>query len=379
MTLADVRTEHPLAMTTAEEVERVRAALAEAGLLGDTVRFAFFLARGAAEGRGARVQRRRRRRPALPRRPARPRQRALLGHGRLRDERRGRLAARARPGHRRASRRSSTRRVHGRRGDREGRRRAGWPRSNARGIDPTVVRAVPAVGGRRTTTPDEAGRRMLRVLRLRARTTRRTTAGRTRSTASSPTSTSPRAGSTGSSTHGAAAGAARATGNFDDPELQRAAAHDAQADRDHPARGPSFTVDGERGAGGASGTCGSASTRARAWCCTRSRSTAAADRLPGVVAEMVVPVRRPVARCGSGRTTSTPASTCSARSANSLQLGCDCLGEIHYFDAVHRRRPGRPADHPERDLHARGGLRRRSGSTPTCSPGRARPAASAAW
>ena len=43
MTLADVRTEHPLAMTTVEEVERVRAALADAGFLGDTVRFAFFL------------------------------------------------------------------------------------------------------------------------------------------------------------------------------------------------------------------------------------------------------------------------------------------------------------------------------------------------
>jgi primary-amine oxidase len=43
MTLADVRTEHPLAMTTAEEVERVRAALADAGMLGETVRFAFLL------------------------------------------------------------------------------------------------------------------------------------------------------------------------------------------------------------------------------------------------------------------------------------------------------------------------------------------------
>ena len=42
MTLADVRTDHPLAMTTTDEVDRVRAALSEAGLLPETVRFAFF-------------------------------------------------------------------------------------------------------------------------------------------------------------------------------------------------------------------------------------------------------------------------------------------------------------------------------------------------
>ena len=42
MTLADVRTDHPLAMTTTDEVDRVRAALDEAGLLSETVRFAFF-------------------------------------------------------------------------------------------------------------------------------------------------------------------------------------------------------------------------------------------------------------------------------------------------------------------------------------------------
>ena len=44
---------------------------------------------------------------------------------------------------------------------------------------------------------------------------------------------------------------------------------------------------------------------------------------------------------------------------NPLTLGCDCLGEIHYFDGTGQR-PGRPAGQdPQRDLHARGGLRRR--------------------
>ncbi|MDN5859984.1 MAG: primary-amine oxidase, partial [Pseudonocardia sp.] len=47
MTIAETRpsartADHPLEMTTADEVDRVRAALADAGLLGETVRFAFF-------------------------------------------------------------------------------------------------------------------------------------------------------------------------------------------------------------------------------------------------------------------------------------------------------------------------------------------------
>ena len=43
--------------------------------------------------------------------------------------------------------------------------------------------------------------------------------------------------------------------------------------------------------------------------------------------------------------------------ANSLELGCDCLGEITYLDAVRHRRHRRAPDHRERDLHPRGGLR----------------------
>ncbi len=42
MTLAETRISHPLAMTSVEEVDAVRAALATAGLLGEHVRFAFF-------------------------------------------------------------------------------------------------------------------------------------------------------------------------------------------------------------------------------------------------------------------------------------------------------------------------------------------------
>ena len=40
--------------------------------------------------------------------------------------------------------------------------------------------------------------------------------------------------------------------------------------------------------------------------------------------------------------------------ANSLELGCDCLGEIRYFDVVSARQPG-SRDNQERDLPARRG------------------------
>ena len=45
------------------------------------------------------------------------------------------------------------------------------------------------------------------------------------------------------------------------------------------------------------------------------------------------------------------------RMTQSLTLGCDCLGEIHYFDATLASEHGEPYVDRERDLHARGGLR----------------------
>ena len=38
----------------------------------------------------------------------------------------------------------------------------------------------------------------------------------------------------------------------------------------------------------------------------------------------------------------------------SLDVGCDCLGEIRYLDAVRARLPRRAAHHPQRHLHPRG-------------------------
>ena len=45
------------------------------------------------------------------------------------------------------------------------------------------------------------------------------------------------------------------------------------------------------------------------------------------------------------------------RMTQPLTLGCDCLGEIHYFDATLANEQGEPWVDRERDLHARGGLR----------------------
>ena len=67
------------------------------------------------------------------------------------------------------------------------------------------------------------------------------------------------------------------------------------------------------------------------------------------------------------------------RYANSLELGCDCLGDITYLYARHRRRVRQPPRDPQRHLHARGGLRNPLRSTPTCGPASTTPAATAAW
>ena len=76
-----------------------------------------------------------------------------------------------------------------------------------------------------------------------ARTTRRTRPGPTRSTASSPTSTSSHRDGRPASSTTRRAGARRA-GQLRRPRAGRPAAHDPEADRDHPARGPSFTLEG---------------------------------------------------------------------------------------------------------------------------------------
>ena len=129
-------------------------------------------------------------------------------------------------------------------------------------------------------------------------------------------------------------------------------------------RSPSRTASPSRSTAtscaGRTGRCGSASTTARA-----SSSTARlpdGDELRPIAhrisfAEMVVPYRDPspdhhrrtaydIGEWGLGFMTT------------SLELGCDCLGEITYVDAVLHDSRGRAVHDHERHLHARGGRRR---------------------
>ena len=62
-------------------------------------------------------------------------------------------------------------------------------------------------------------------------------------------------------------------------------------------------------------------------------------------------------RASTGAATSTPASTASAGPPTPLTLGCDCLGEIRYLDAVMPDADGEPRTIAQRDLHPRGGRR----------------------
>ena len=99
--------------------------------------------------------------------------------------------------------------------------------------------------------------------------------------------------------------------------------------------GPSFTVDGWK-VSWQNWSSASASRRAKAWCCTSS-AISDGGRLRSIIyrasiTEMVVPYADPTAEAFLANAPSTPASTAWASCANALELGCDCLGQIHYFD-----------------------------------------------
>ena len=96
---------------------------------------------------------------------------------------------------------------------------------------------------------------------------------------------------------------------------------------------------------GSAGRCGSASTRARAWSSTRvgyeddGRVRPIAHRLS--FAEMVVPYRDPTGE-HERRTAFDIGEWGLGFMTTSLELGCDCLGEIGYLDAVVHDSHGEP-------------------------------------
>ena len=182
-----------------------------------------------------------------------------------------------------------------------------WPRRGITDLD--LVRPCPLSAGD-FDLPGEKGRRLLRVLSFLRATARKTTAGRTRSTAWSPTSTSSAQRVVELIDHATCRSRPRRATST--TRVRRAAAHHAEADRDHPARGPSFTVDGDVVTLGGLAVPGRV-RRPRgprpapdlAATATGERPSSTAPRSPRW--SCPTPTR---ARCGSGRTTSTPASTC---------------------------------------------------------------------
>jgi primary-amine oxidase len=318
---------HPLDMTSAEEVDRVRAALDAAGLLGETVRFAFFApeeppkADVLAHADGAAVDRR---------------FRAVLldlATGRSRD-----TVVSATSGEV-VSRRDVDPPRDGQppiidaefemiedvlNGSEE------WTQALARrGIDPAAVRAVPLSAGV-YDYPDEVGRRMVRAFGFRQDherdhpwahpidglvayvdlTDRRVT--RVIDAAEVPVPAGP--------------------GNFDDPAVTGPPRTTLKPIEITQPEGASFTVEGNR-------------VRWEGWDLRVGFNEREGVTLHQIgydgrpivyrasVAEMVVPYADPAPvrfwqnyfDCGEYMF---------ARYADSLQLGCDCLGEIHYLDAV---------------------------------------------
>ena len=82
---------------------------------------------------------------------------------------------------------------------------------------------------------------------------------------------------------------------------------------------------------GRSGTCASASTRARGWCFTRSRYDGRPVLYRASISEMIVPYADP--KVSAYRKNAFDLGEYGVgMMANSLAIGCDCLGTIRYFD-----------------------------------------------
>ncbi len=326
---------HPLDMTSAGEVDRVRGALAAAGLLGETVRFAFFA-------------------------PEEPPKADVLGHtDGATVERRFRVVLLDL-----ATGRSWDTVVSATSGQVVSQREIDPPREgqppiidaefemiedvlNAsddwtgalakRGIDPASVRAVPLSAGV-YDYPGEVGRRIVRAFGFRQDHERDhpwahpidglvayvdLTARRVTQVIETDELPAP-----------------ATSGNFDDPGFTGPARTTLEPIEITQPEGPSFTVEGNR-------------VRWENWDLRIGFNEREGltlhqigfDGRPIVyrasVAEMVVPYADPAPvrfwqnyfDCGEYMF---------ARYADSLQLGCDCLGEIHYLDAVIADDLGRP-------------------------------------
>ena len=129
------------------------------------------------------------------------------------------------------------------------------------------------------------------------------------------------------------------------PRGRGAAPPGPAASRDHPARGTELSRWTATSSAGRSGRCVSPWTRSRASSCTRwgTRTAVGCDPCCSAasVSEMVVPYGDPGPMHG-WKNAFDAGEWGLGRMANSLTLGCDCLGVIHYFDTVFATEGGLP-------------------------------------
>ena len=144
------------------------------------------------------------------------------------------------------------------------------------------------------------------------------------------------------------------------PKLIRSPAARRAAAARQPARGRLVHARRLPAVAGRTGGCGWASTTGKGWSCTPSGSpttgASGRSRTGSRSPRWWSPTGTPPPTTTAGPR-STSASGASGFMTTSLELGCDCLGEITYLDAVVHDSPRRAAHDPERDLHPRGGQR----------------------